>query len=164
METLSIDLKRNISLDLPPVDLIRLCLTSSELYENICNSDEFWRLKIEKDYPEVTKYFRKNNLILRKPKVTYIRVFSSISKVIEEESNDKQGLYDFLSHVYNDMRKNAPYSSYTEYNIDLNKKLEKYKHLYKYSNNDFLIKTRIWDVFVKSPLYKIYGSKPIISD
>ena len=63
METLPKDVKRKLALNLSPPDLIRFCATSVDLHADICKSDEFWRLKLEKDYPKMFRYYQKHNMI-----------------------------------------------------------------------------------------------------
>jgi len=156
MESLPLDLRRKIALDLSPKELIELCLASKEVfYKGICQDNEFWRLKIEYDYPEVIEYFRKNNLILRNPKNTYIRVFSKISEIVEKKSKNKEGLYEFLFSTYNIMRKKAPYKNFDDFSKTFEKLLEKDGRFLK---NKEYVKTLIWEIFIESPLHKSYGA------
>jgi len=155
-QSLPLDLRRKIALDLSPTELIKLCLSSKEVfYKGICNNDEFWRLKIEHDYPEIIDYFRKNNLILRNPKNTYIRTFSRISEIIEKL--DKNG-YDKLLSLYNEMRTETPYKNEKEFN-------KAFERLYQkiYQNSDDYQKMKVndflWQLFLASPLHITYGAK-----
>ena len=157
MESLPLDLRRKIALDLSPKELIELCLASKEVfYKGICKDDEFWRLKIEYDYPEVIEYFRNNNLILRNPKNTYIRVFSKLSEIVEKYSKKGKVSYDFLFSTYNEMRKKAPYKNFDEFNKNLDNLIEKDGRILE---NKKFIKDYIFDIFMESPLYKIHGAK-----
>ena len=88
-ENLPADLQRQISLDLEPYELIRLCSTNKIFNKNICNNDDFWRLKIERDFPILYNYFSKSGAKLRYPKKTYVRVFTELSTVIENQMKEK---------------------------------------------------------------------------
>ena len=155
-QSLPLDLRRKIALDLSPTELIKLCLSSKEVfYKGICNNDEFWRLKIEYDYPEIIDYFRKNNLILRNPKNTYIRTFSRISEIIEKLV--KKENYDKLLSLYNEMRTETPYKNEKEFN-------KAFERLYQkiYGKNDYQkmrVNNFLWELFLASPLHITYGAK-----
>ena len=78
MESLPKDVKQKMALDLSPPDLIIFCASGKEINKDICGSDDFWRLKIEKDYSKMFKYYQKHNMTFKKPKNTYIRKFTEI--------------------------------------------------------------------------------------
>ena len=163
METLPLDLRRKIALKLSPKELIELCLSSKEVfYKGICKDDEFWRLKVEYDYPEVMEYFRKSNLILKNPKNTYIRVFSQISKLIEKASMGNPKLYNFILAVYNDLRQNMPYKDYREFDENIDYLMKKNKNLYDFTKNEIFIRKVFADVSVQSPLFATFGRKPFL--
>ena len=84
MEKLPKDLKRKLALELSPPDLISFCATQRKMNADICESNEFWRLKLEIDYPESMPYFKKFGKTLVNPKKTYIRKFTEISKPIDD--------------------------------------------------------------------------------
>ena len=44
---------------------------------------DFWRMKIQRDYPKVFNFYKIQNITLANPKNTYIRKFIEISKAIE---------------------------------------------------------------------------------
>ena len=164
METLPLDLRRKIALNLSPKELIELCLSSKEVfYKGICQDDQFWRLKVEYDYPEVMEYFQKNNLVLKNPKNTYIRVFSKISKLIEYESRGSSGLYNFLLTVYNDLRKNMPYKDDKEFREKIYYFMEKNKNLYNFTGNKMIINKSLSDISVQSPLFTTFGRAPYLN-
>ena len=87
MEKLPKDLKRKLALELSPSDLITFCASNRELNRDICESKEFWRLKLDRDYPEVFPYFRKYGKVLVDPKRTYIKKFRELSQPIDEFVN-----------------------------------------------------------------------------
>ena len=87
MEKLPKDLKRKLALELSPQDLIVFCSSNRELNRDICESKEFWRLKLDRDYPEVFPYFRKYGKVLVDPKRTYIKKFRELSQPIDEFVN-----------------------------------------------------------------------------
>jgi len=88
METLTKDTLTKIALELSPPDLINFCSTNKK--NNICSSEnkDFWRLKIQRDYPKVFNYYKIQNITLVNPKNTYIRKFIEVSKAIENFIED----------------------------------------------------------------------------
>jgi hypothetical protein len=102
------DIQIKLALELSPKDLINLCLASKGTYEKICDSKDFWRQKLQKDYPKLFYYYQKQNKILLNPKNTYIRKFTEISKEIENYvskyfPNDQEEMYNEIYHAYNEM-------------------------------------------------------------
>ena len=83
METLPKDVRMEIALDLSPPDLIRFCTTETKQNKEICESETFWRQKLEKDYPEELLYFYDNNIPVNNPKKLYIDKFTFLSSEIE---------------------------------------------------------------------------------
>ena len=106
MKTLPIDVQRKIALDLPAKDLIHLCATDKEMRNDICTSNEFWRLKLERDYPTFFKYFQQKNIPLANPKNTYIRKFGEVVKPIENFLNkhfpesERKRMFDRIYNSY----------------------------------------------------------------
>ena len=105
MEKLPKDLKRKLALELSPVDLITFCASNRELNRDICESKEFWRLKLEVDYPEVIPYFKKYGKPLIDPKKTYIRKFTEVSKLIDKfvakyPENLRRRMYNDIYDLY----------------------------------------------------------------
>jgi hypothetical protein len=105
MENLPKDVKRKLALELQPADLITFCATNRKMNGDICESKEFWRLKLERDYPETIPYFRKYGKTLVNPKATYIRKFTEISKPIDDfvkeyPENWRRRLYNDIYDAY----------------------------------------------------------------
>lgn len=84
---LPFDIQRQIALELEPYDLISFCASNQNINREICNSNEFWRLKMQKDFPEIWSYFLNSGMVMKQPKNTYIRNFIGISKIIEKETD-----------------------------------------------------------------------------
>jgi hypothetical protein len=84
METLPKDIRFEIAMNLSPPDLINLCLSEKKQSQEICASKDFWRRKLEKDYPEEFLDFYEKGIPVRDPKSTYITRFTEISKSFEE--------------------------------------------------------------------------------
>ena len=84
MENLPKDIRRKLALELKPHDLINFCLVNKKTNADVCDSDEFWRLKLSMDYPLVFNYYQRHNLILKNPKNTYIRKFTDITRELEK--------------------------------------------------------------------------------
>lgn len=85
LEKLSKDILYKTTLDLSPPDLINLCYASKKMYKSICDSEDFWLLKLRKDYPY---FFERIHKPLKNPKKEYIRIFTSVSQYLEKLSND----------------------------------------------------------------------------
>ena len=169
IKDLPLDIRRKISLDLSPGDLVSLCVSSKDVfYKGICNDNKFWRLKIENDYPEIMEYYRKSNLILKNPKNTYIRTFSKISKIFEDEIkrfnkyvyNSSVGLYEFLSVIFKEFRKKMLYKNSKDFYNNLDYLMEKHKNLYNISEEEIrYFKTNFPSMLRETPLFAIYGAR-----
>ena len=57
LERLPKDVLIEMALDYELNDILNLCLTSNRLNSVLCDNDEFWRQKLERDYPDTYKYF-----------------------------------------------------------------------------------------------------------
>jgi hypothetical protein len=85
METIGKDVNMLIALNLAPSDLIKYCSTNKALYQEICDSDIFWRKKLEKDYPLEMAEVRNNGItVIQKPKELYMKRFISLASKIEK--------------------------------------------------------------------------------
>ena len=138
---LPFDIQRQIALELEPYDLIMFCRSNKTINQEICNSNEFWRLKIQRDFPVIWSYFNDHNLILKNPKDTYIRNFIGISEAVENELNrfmyryiDKIGLkngkdpYDIGRYMDRTSKKYDPNVFYDKINrIGLNNNQDVYE-------------------------------------
>lgn len=51
------DVIRELAINLEPNDLVNFCQTSKRMYETVCNSQDFWWRKLQKDYPMVTDLY-----------------------------------------------------------------------------------------------------------
>ncbi len=124
MESLPKDVTMEMALNLSPPALINFC-TSSKKSNQVCNSDSFWRRKLEKDYP---KEFYKTEKPIVNPKQIYIYMFTFISRQIEEF------MKIFLSKIF------APFSYNfltSEYKKELSSKIyEIYQQSEDYENKD----------------------------
>ena len=164
---------RKIALDLEPYDLISFCASDKSFNKNICSDDNFWRLKIQKDFPEIFEYFKKTGLILRNPKTTYIRNFKKLSEIIEKnatvyynrEETDilkniknenkaevKDKIYKVLYSSYSDIRKQKIY----EYQNNIIKEILQ-KYIEKYNLNEidfFILLSNLKNIISFSPLVK----------
>lgn len=91
MEKLPKDVTQEMALNLSPPDLVEFCASSKQYNKIICQSETFWRRKLEKDYPEAVYDISyspdKTNIIkkqIENPKQVYIDKFTSISRELEE--------------------------------------------------------------------------------
>ena len=105
MESLPADIQRKIALDLNPAELFRLC--SDDTYkQTICESREFWLLKLERDYPDMLNYYNRHGMKLQNPKNTYIKKFTKYSESVERFVNnwylpeERKEKYDILYNLY----------------------------------------------------------------
>ena len=164
------DIQRKIALDLPPYDLISLCRVDKDTNKNICNSDKFWRLKLQKDFPEIVEFFDRTKLPIKNPKVTYIRNFIALSELIEHQVNKilskktiRKKLYKVLYDSYNDIRltfdaKTLLYMiTYKYIEFDNAIKVAVNRNIEKYDLNEvipFLLYGSVDDIITGSPLNK----------
>src|SRR5688572_4507006 len=82
MNTLPKDVTIEIALNLKPADLIKFCSVNRKANNLICDSKDFWRRKLVRDYPEEMKEIE--DKVLNNPKKIYMKRFRYISKKIEE--------------------------------------------------------------------------------
>ena len=149
MDTLSLNLKRKIALDLSPKDLIELCLSSKEsFYKGICDDKEFWRLKIFQDYPEIKPYFEK--VVLANPKNTYMRLFSKTAELIEAYSQRNEERFNLLYGIYNKVRLNGPYKNIDELHQSIMASIPETAWIKKYGVSK--IAYAVEDIISNSPL------------
>lgn len=107
-----------VAIRMPPPSLVNFC-ASNPKFEVICNSKEFWRRKLEKDYAEEMKGIGPINF----PKYVYMKRFESISRKIERfipemilivfgdmaeylKPEYKTDLYNSLYNLYQDVSQN----------------------------------------------------------
>lgn len=83
MEGLPKDVLMETALNLSPPDLISLCATNKKQNDALCNSEIFWRRKLEKDYPEEFLQFYISGHPVQNPKKIYINRFTYISRQLE---------------------------------------------------------------------------------
>ena len=88
MEGLPKDVLMETALNLSPPDLISFCATGSRQNEALCNSEIFWRRKLERDYPEEFLEFYKSGYPVENPKRKYINRFTYISGELESFIDD----------------------------------------------------------------------------
>ena len=81
MESLPKDVAIEMALNLSPPDLVRLC-SASKAQNRICNSNDFWRRKLEKDYPEEVFHSYVTEIPIENPKQIYINKFTFVTKKI----------------------------------------------------------------------------------
>lgn len=100
MEGLPKDINREILLNLSPPDIINFCLTNKEKKTIICDSNEFWFKKLEKDYPsELRDHYKYGTPVNAKNR--YIKRFTYVSKNIENIVTDiKHTVYGVLNSKY----------------------------------------------------------------
>lgn len=84
METLPKDVRFEIAMNLSPPDLINLCLSEKKQNIEVCASKDFWRRKLEKDYPEEFIEFYMKGIPVANPKSIYVNRFTEISRAIEK--------------------------------------------------------------------------------
>lgn len=97
MENIPKDISVEIALNLSPIDIVRLCATNKKFSREICNSNDFWRRKLQKDYPDETRQIE--GQILSNPKNVYITRFTAVSKLIEDF------IPEFIEIVFGDFGK-----------------------------------------------------------
>ena len=119
MESLPKDVAIEMALNLSPPDLINFC-SASKAQNRICNSNDFWRRKLDKDYPGD---FAPGTVLIN-AKELYIKRFTYVSREIEE----------FMENIIRDaFPKNFSRFFNKEYKKELYLKLYK---LYEMVKND----------------------------
>lgn len=119
METLPKDVLIEMALNLSPPDLISFCASSKTQNKIICQSETFWRRKLQKDYPEEFLNFYQTGNPIKNPREVYINRFTLISREIEnfvDEFIDKvfPEFKKFLNKDYKSGLYKAVYSIYEE--------------------------------------------------
>ena len=133
MEKLPKELNREILLNLSPPDIINFCLSNKEKNQIICEDNNFWFKKLERDYPSELYLFYKEEEPVLNTKYLYIERFTYVSKSIENM------IQKFKSMVYGPF--NIKYVS-KKYDDDL------YKTLYKvYLSCNNIIKVLNLDIY-----------------
>lgn len=157
------DVLRKIALELPPYDLISLCASKKSFYKDICKNNQFWRFKLEKDFPEVFNYILNLGLSLKNPKSTYIRVFTQLSSLIEKyttidilrdvhinKEKVKDKIYKVLYSAYSDLRKLKIEDSYEQV---VTQKLNKYIKEYNlYEIDSKILLNNLREIVNNSPI------------
>ena len=101
MQTLPKDVTIEMALNLSPPDLVSFC-SASKTQNRVCNSDDFWRRKLQRDYPE--KFLEG----IKNPKEIYIKKFTYVSRRIEKllieviRESFPENFYKFLTTEYKD--------------------------------------------------------------
>ena len=127
MESLPKDVVIEMALNLSPDDLINLCSVSKSL-NRICNSNDFWRRKLEKDYPEEVFHSYITEIPIENPKQIYINKFTFVTKKIHIF------IPNFISEFFHEDFKNFLTQ---EYNNKLYLSLyEIYENMKNYKNED----------------------------
>ena len=142
METLPKDVAIEMALNLSPADLIRFC-SASKAQNRICNSNDFWRRKLEKDYPEVLK----SKDVIANPKELYIQKFTYVSGSLErlqEKIIAKSFPYKFSKYLTDEYQKDLYFSLYLIYEmVKKNKDEEDDEYTYVVEQLDDLIPLEI---------------------
>lgn len=118
MESLPKDVLSEMVLNLTPPDLIKFCSTGKLQNKIVCESETFWRRKLERDYPEEFLEFYETGIPVKKPKAVYVKRFTFISRKIEDFVEFfiyevfNVGFKKFLTEEYRQELFNAIYSIY----------------------------------------------------
>jgi len=119
MDTLPKDVISEMALNLSPPDLISFCASSKKQNKIICQSETFWRRKLEKDYPEEYLDFYETGIPIKNPRQVYINRFTFISREIENFVDEFieivfPNFKNFLNKEYKYQLFKAIYSIYEE--------------------------------------------------
>ena len=126
MESLPKDVAIEIALNLSPADLIRFC-SASKAQNRICNSNDFWRRKLNKDYPET------KDKIIEYPREVYIYKFTYA----------KSFPYKFSKYLTDQYRKDLYFSLNLIYEMVKNNKDKEDEYTYVVEQLDDLIPLEI---------------------
>ena len=129
MNTLPKDVTVEIALNLKPADLVKFCSVNRKTNSRICDSKDFWRRKLVKDYPEEMKEIE--DTVLDNPKKIYMQRFRYISAKIEEFIEQMISIIfeDFEKFLNDKYRKHAFDILYDLYGIFptlMSRKLDEY--------------------------------------
>ena len=129
MNNLPKDVTVEIALNLKPGDLVKLCRTNRRFHKNICDSKDFWRRKLVKDYPDEMKEI--GNTILENPKKVYMERFIYVSKKIEEFIDQMEIILfeDFRQYLNDQYRQevfNTLYELYENLSERMTEKLDRF--------------------------------------
>src|SRR5665647_3930808 len=90
MEDITKDILFKVAIDLNLSDLLHLCQTNRRFNNLFCNNDEFWRIKLYREFPETINKINKK--ILEKYEYSYKDIYKQIinkNYVISKEDFDK---------------------------------------------------------------------------
>jgi hypothetical protein len=156
MERLPKDVLIKTALESSPPDLINFCVAEKEKYGSICDSKEFWVLKLQKDYP---KLYEKLEKPIKDPKNEYMKEFTHVSRKLEELANyiseelfERIFVKDFIKFINKEKYERNVYNKLYEY----------------YNNIDFKIFSGKHDEHMKNYLKEISGKilndiNPVVS-
>lgn len=96
METIDKNVLRLIALELDLPSLLRFCQSDKFKNQEICESNIFWRLKLNRDYPETISKF--NDLPNVNYKKIYVSMYNNLSQIYTVILNWVRGpfLYDYI--------------------------------------------------------------------
>ena len=118
-----------IALNLKPADLVKFCSVNRKTNSRICDSKDFWRRKLIKDYPDEMKEI--GDIILTNPKKVYMERFVYISRKIEEFVDQMEIILfeDFRQYINEEYRQdlfNTLYELYENLSERMTEKLDRY--------------------------------------
>jgi len=87
MKDLPGDIKRKIAMEFSPPDLISFCMINQAYNADVCDNAQFWKNKLEIDFPAKFNYFVKHRLVFVNPKNTYMKEFLYIGNEIDQLLN-----------------------------------------------------------------------------
>ena len=114
MESLDVNVRREILINLQPVDIVKYCSANKKTNSEICSSNTFWRRKLEKDYPLEMKGIG----VIQNPKNIYMSRFTSAAYKIEDFISEiinyhfGRDYQDYLSIQYKENLFKAIYTAY----------------------------------------------------
>ena len=130
MNTLPKDVTVEIALNLKPVDLVKFCVANKKTNSRICDSKDFWRRKLVKDYPDEMKEIEED-AVLENPKKIYMQRFRYISAKIEEFMEQMisiifEDFEKFLNDKYREHAFDILYELYEIFPTLMSRKLDEY--------------------------------------
>ena len=129
MNNLPKDVTVEIALNLKPADLVKFCSVNMKTNSRICDSKDFWRRKLIKDYPDEMKEI--GDKILDNPKKVYMERFVYVSRKIEEFIDQMEIILfeDFRQYINEEYRQdlfNTLYELYENLSERMTRKLNQY--------------------------------------
>lgn len=169
MDQLPLDVLEKMSMELSGKDLLKFCQTDART-RRLCDNPQFWERRFQKDYPDIYKWFHKNDhggiydstykdISYQYPETNwrqkYLYMIGRTSKMAEDAR-------DYIMISLGDSKRFLK-ESYPEYLLELFQRnaMEPIQHYLKQSEQPYQTVTSYWDQYF-SPDHKSFFSDKIV--